>query len=244
MPVWLVLFPFTCPGPAAIREPGAQLTCTPCHSSAASMVSGRAALSRAFGACGTVFSKESVCCVLSCGGVLWWIGVQGWSRPYSFNTGDLVICANVLGACRAAPFPLFSRHGVLLSQLGLSFEGGGCKAAILEAQHRSRLALPHPSLPHSLPPWPPSPLPVSYLNKSPPGVIPWDDLRYIFGEIMVRVCGAVCRCGQHGCVPSHFLFGASLLCGPSLVKRRVPYVLAMTVRLRVVASIHLPCVWR
>jgi dynein heavy chain len=30
-------------------------------------------------------------------------GSQGWSRPYSFNTGDLLICANVLGtvSCRA-----------------------------------------------------------------------------------------------------------------------------------------------
>eukprot|EP00904_Undaria_pinnatifida_P003126 jgi/Undpi1/12814/HiC_scaffold_7.g02481.m1 len=46
-------------------------------------------------------------------------GPQGWSRPYSFNTGDLTICANVLG---------------------------------------------------------------SYLNDNPQ--VPWDDLRYIFGEIM------------------------------------------------------------
>ncbi|CAM9463616.1 unnamed protein product [Sphacelaria rigidula] len=46
-------------------------------------------------------------------------GPQGWSRPYSFNTGDLTICANVLG---------------------------------------------------------------SYLNDNPD--VPWDDLRYIFGEIM------------------------------------------------------------
>ena len=48
-------------------------------------------------------------------------GQQGWSRAYSFNTGDLVICANVLE---------------------------------------------------------------SYLNAAPDGVVPWDDLRYIFGEIM------------------------------------------------------------
>uniref|UniRef100_A0A7S2QUS9 Uncharacterized protein n=1 Tax=Triparma pacifica TaxID=91992 RepID=A0A7S2QUS9_9STRA len=46
-------------------------------------------------------------------------GQQGWSRKYSFNTGDLVICSNVLG---------------------------------------------------------------SYLNANP--TTPWDDLRYIFGEIM------------------------------------------------------------
>jgi dynein heavy chain len=46
-------------------------------------------------------------------------GQQGWSRKYSFNTGDLTICANVLQA---------------------------------------------------------------YLEANP--VIPWDDLRYIFGEIM------------------------------------------------------------
>eukprot|EP00953_Heterococcus_sp_UTEX-ZZ885_P032394 16926-Heterococcus_DN1.PRE.1 len=46
-------------------------------------------------------------------------GQQGWSRPYSFNTGDLTICANVL---------------------------------------------------------------TSYLNDNPE--VPWDDLRYIFGEIM------------------------------------------------------------
>merc|ERR1719198_1770742 len=46
-------------------------------------------------------------------------GPQGWSRKYSFNTGDLTICANVLE---------------------------------------------------------------SYLLASP--VVPWDDLRYIFGEIM------------------------------------------------------------
>ncbi len=46
-------------------------------------------------------------------------GQQGWSRKYSFNTGDLTICANVL---------------------------------------------------------------VSYLDDNP--VVPWDDLRYIFGEIM------------------------------------------------------------
>eukprot|EP00611_Tribonema_gayanum_P006577 TRINITY_DN1584_c0_g1_i3.p1 TRINITY_DN1584_c0_g1~~TRINITY_DN1584_c0_g1_i3.p1 ORF type:complete len:771 (+),score=253.87 TRINITY_DN1584_c0_g1_i3:390-2702(+) len=46
-------------------------------------------------------------------------GQQGWSRPYSFNTGDLTICANVL---------------------------------------------------------------TSYLNDNPD--VPWDDLRYIFGEIM------------------------------------------------------------
>jgi len=46
-------------------------------------------------------------------------GQQGWSRKYSFNTGDLTICANVLQ---------------------------------------------------------------SYLEANP--VIPWDDLRYIFGEIM------------------------------------------------------------
>jgi len=48
-------------------------------------------------------------------------GQQGWSRAYSFNTGDLVICANVLE---------------------------------------------------------------SYLNAAPANVVPWDDLRYIFGEIM------------------------------------------------------------
>ena len=46
-------------------------------------------------------------------------GQQGWSRKYSFNTGDLTICANVLQA---------------------------------------------------------------YLEANP--VVPWDDLRYIFGEIM------------------------------------------------------------
>uniref|UniRef100_A0A7S1YQU1 Dynein heavy chain C-terminal domain-containing protein n=1 Tax=Ditylum brightwellii TaxID=49249 RepID=A0A7S1YQU1_9STRA len=46
-------------------------------------------------------------------------GQQGWSRKYSFNTGDLVICSNVLR---------------------------------------------------------------SYLDANP--VVPWDDLRYIFGEIM------------------------------------------------------------
>lgn len=46
-------------------------------------------------------------------------GQQGWSRKYSFNTGDLVICANVLR---------------------------------------------------------------SYLDSNP--AVPWDDLRYIFGEIM------------------------------------------------------------
>jgi len=46
-------------------------------------------------------------------------GQQGWSRKYSFNTGDLIICANVLQA---------------------------------------------------------------YLEANP--VIPWDDIRYIFGEIM------------------------------------------------------------
>lgn len=46
-------------------------------------------------------------------------GQQGWSRKYSFNTGDLTICANVLEA---------------------------------------------------------------YLTANP--VVPWDDLRYIFGEIM------------------------------------------------------------
>lgn len=46
-------------------------------------------------------------------------GQQGWSRKYSFNTGDLTICANVL---------------------------------------------------------------VSYLDDNP--TVPWDDLRYIFGEIM------------------------------------------------------------
>jgi dynein heavy chain len=46
-------------------------------------------------------------------------GQQGWSRKYSFNTGDLIICSNVLN---------------------------------------------------------------SYLNANP--VVPWDDLRYIFGEIM------------------------------------------------------------
>ncbi len=46
-------------------------------------------------------------------------GQQGWSRKYSFNTGDLTICANVLQA---------------------------------------------------------------YLEANP--VIPWDDIRYIFGEIM------------------------------------------------------------
>jgi dynein heavy chain len=46
-------------------------------------------------------------------------GQQGWSRKYSFNTGDLIICSNVLK---------------------------------------------------------------SYLDANP--VVPWDDLRYIFGEIM------------------------------------------------------------
>merc|ERR1719326_1858368 len=46
-------------------------------------------------------------------------GQQGWSRAYSFNTGDLLICANVLE---------------------------------------------------------------SYLNAAPEGIVPWDDLRYIFGE--------------------------------------------------------------
>jgi len=46
-------------------------------------------------------------------------GQQGWSRKYSFNTGDLVICSNVLR---------------------------------------------------------------SYLDANP--IVPWDDLRYIFGEIM------------------------------------------------------------
>ena len=46
-------------------------------------------------------------------------GQQGWSRKYSFNTGDLMICSNVLS---------------------------------------------------------------SYLDANP--VVPWDDLRYIFGEIM------------------------------------------------------------
>jgi len=46
-------------------------------------------------------------------------GQQGWSRKYSFNTGDLIICSNVLR---------------------------------------------------------------SYLDANP--VVPWDDLRYIFGEIM------------------------------------------------------------
>lgn len=46
-------------------------------------------------------------------------GQQGWSRKYSFNTGDLIICANVLR---------------------------------------------------------------SYLDAN--GKVPWDDLRYIFGEIM------------------------------------------------------------
>lgn len=46
-------------------------------------------------------------------------GQQGWSRSYSFNTGDLTICANILG---------------------------------------------------------------SYLDNNT--VVPWDDLRYIFGEIM------------------------------------------------------------
>ena len=46
-------------------------------------------------------------------------GQQGWSRKYSFNTGDLTICANVL---------------------------------------------------------------VSYLDDNPS--VPWDDLRYIFGEII------------------------------------------------------------
>ena len=31
-------------------------------------------------------------------------GTTGWSRKYSFNTGDLVICADVLGARSAPPF--------------------------------------------------------------------------------------------------------------------------------------------
>jgi len=48
-------------------------------------------------------------------------GPQGWSRSYSFNTGDLTICANVLQA---------------------------------------------------------------YLEAAPSGTVPWDDLRYILGEIM------------------------------------------------------------
>ncbi len=48
-------------------------------------------------------------------------GPQGWSRGYSFNTGDLTICANVLQA---------------------------------------------------------------YIEAAPSGSVPWDDLRYIFGEIM------------------------------------------------------------
>ena len=48
-------------------------------------------------------------------------GPQGWSRGYSFNTGDLMICANVLQA---------------------------------------------------------------YLEAAPSGTVPWDDLRYILGEIM------------------------------------------------------------
>ena len=48
-----------------------------------------------------------------------YVGQQGWSRKYSFNTGDLTICANVLQ---------------------------------------------------------------TYLEANP--VVPWDDIRYIFGEIM------------------------------------------------------------
>jgi len=56
-------------------------------------------------------------------------GAQGWSRKYSFNTGDLVICRDVLG---------------------------------------------------------------SYLDANDD--VPWDDLRYIFGEIMYGTCSAPSAC--------------------------------------------------
>ncbi|TYZ58261.1 hypothetical protein PybrP1_007938 [[Pythium] brassicae (nom. inval.)] len=63
-------------------------------------------------------------------------GAQGWSRPYSFNTGDLLICADVLRRYLEHP----------------PSKGGGSDNG-------------------------------SSTNDGT-GHLPWDDLRYIFGEIM------------------------------------------------------------
>ena len=61
-------------------------------------------------------------------------GQQGWSRKYSFNTGDLLICANVLKSYHTS-MPTRLCHGMIcVTSLGRS-----CTVATLQMPGESRL---------------------------------------------------------------------------------------------------------